>query len=471
MNRKKMKKMGYILITIVLVYLIALFSPYLFDREVSQDYADAFDTSRFYSDTPSGERAMIIEDNGNALEERLRLIANAKNSIILSTFDFQSDTSGKQILAALQNAAFRGINIQIIVDGYSAFAQLTGNPYFYALSSAPEVTIKVYNPVNFLKPWNLMSRMHDKYLIVDETYYISGGRNTYDYFLGAQDGHKNLDRDLLVVSEKASSGSVQQLLTYFNRQWNQTTCKIWHSSLYPWEKNKTKEAANELKEIYKNIKIQHSDWLKNKDYTMITVPVNQITLLSNPIEVGNKEPYVFYGLTQLMQDSSEEIVIHTPYIICNKTMYQNFSSLISAGKHITLMTNSIQNNGNPFGSIDYLLHKRQILDTGLNVLEYEGGISYHGKSILIDNRISIIGSFNMDIKSYSQDTELMLVVDSPELNEQLKNNFLSYHEDSVLADINPDEEWLELLSKNNSPGRKILLYLIKWIDPVARRLF
>ena len=42
--------------------------------------------------------------------------------------------------------------------------------------------------------------MHDKYLIVDDSLYLMGGRNVYDYFLGDQEGHKNYDRDVLVYN-------------------------------------------------------------------------------------------------------------------------------------------------------------------------------------------------------------------------------------------------------------------------------
>ena len=44
------------------------------------------------------ERAVIIEKNSQALLERVRLIQNAKDEIILSTFAFKSDESGKLIL-------------------------------------------------------------------------------------------------------------------------------------------------------------------------------------------------------------------------------------------------------------------------------------------------------------------------------------------------------------------------------------
>ena len=51
------------------------------------------------------ERAVIIEKNPEALLQRIK---NAKKEIILSTFAFQSDESGKLILGALHDAADRG---------------------------------------------------------------------------------------------------------------------------------------------------------------------------------------------------------------------------------------------------------------------------------------------------------------------------------------------------------------------------
>ena len=44
---------------------------------------------------------------------------------------------------------------------------MEGNPYFYGLSSHENVEIKLYNKANPLKPWKMMGRMHDKYLIAD----------------------------------------------------------------------------------------------------------------------------------------------------------------------------------------------------------------------------------------------------------------------------------------------------------------
>ena len=68
-------------------------------------------------------------------------------------------------------------------------------------------------------------------------------------------------------------------------------------------------------------------------------------------------------------------------------MYEGLTEICDKVENVSLMTNSIGNNGNPFGSADYYVNKDKILNTGLEVWEYEGGYSYHGKSILIDDNI------------------------------------------------------------------------------------
>ena len=49
-----------------------------------------------------------------------------------------------------------------------------------------------------------------------------------------------------------------------------------------------------------------------------------------------------------------------------------------------------------------------------------GKHSCHTKAVLLDDRMSIVGSYNLDMRSTYQDTELMLAVDSKELNAMIR---------------------------------------------------
>lgn len=127
-----------------------------------------------------------------------------------------------------------------------------------------------------------------------------------------------------------------------------------------------------------------------------------------------------------MKNAKNRVKIHTPYIICNDMMYNTWEEIAENVSDFSIMTNSVANNGNPFGAADYAKNRNRILSTGINIWEYEGGYSYHGKSILIDDDLSVIGSFNMDMRSAYLDTELMLVIRSKDINKQLEEGMMEY---------------------------------------------
>lgn len=471
MKEKKRFLLRYLILGIlgVVCYeILGVMISYIRQPEVGQEYLSDFRVSDYYSQKISPERAYILEDNEEALEERLRLIAHAKERIILSTFEFRSDKSGKDMLAALLDASQRGVEVQILLDGFAAVKNQYGNPYFQALSTRDNVEIRIYNPVNLLTPWKLMGRMHDKYLIADADLYILGGRNTYDYFLG-DNGYKNYDRDVLVYNTAADAkkGSLKEVLEYFRGVWNYKACEPFYNDPAKALNEEIQQAVKELNARYRGLVEERPETFETGDYMEKTYETTGIHLLSNPITVYPKEPEVFYALFQLMREAKEEVDIHTPYIICNQMMYDSFARICQGQADVRLMTNSVANNGNPFGASDYHLHKDKLLKTGLEILEYEGGVSYHGKSITIDDDMALVGSFNMDMRSAYLDTELMLAVNSPGVTAQLKKCLETYEKDSVRA-INEKEYGIPegVVRQEITPKRKFRMYaltLFNWL--------
>ena len=153
---------------------------------------------RFQTLPAQNKIEMCIRDSNDALLYRLGMIEEAEKSIILSTFDFNDDEAGQDILSALLNAADRGVDIRVIVDGISGFMDVQHNPWFLALDAHKNAQVRIYNPVNFLKPWDMQARLHDKYLIIDDQMYTLGGRNTTNRFLGDYSKGKNIDKELFV---------------------------------------------------------------------------------------------------------------------------------------------------------------------------------------------------------------------------------------------------------------------------------
>lgn len=518
-----------LLAVVILVVAIVACALITYHRQpvLTQEDKEELAVDSIWKTRTQPERARIIEDNGDALLERVKMISNAKSEIVLSTFDFRADESGKIILGALIDAADRGVSVNVIVDGVSGFLRMKGNPYFEALAASSGTSIKIYNKVNPLAPWRSMGRLHDKYLIADKSSYIIGGRNTFSYFLGSNSQYKNYDRDVLVYCENANEdSSVNDLLSYFENVWNYKESKpymsgvnslesdSWHFIINADENNdksnsvtqkKSKllsksdvaAAKEELISLYTEYYANNADnvftvtssdeELKDADYDNVsgdrtdntdnniykdTYEVRNIALLSNPIEYTSKKPVVWYQLVELMKNAHSKVKIHTPYIICNDYMYDGLEEVCNSVENVSLMTNSIGNNGNPFGSADYYVNKNKILGTGIDVWEYEGGYSYHGKSVLIDDNISVIGSFNLDMRSAYLDTELMLVIDSEDINRQLSESMESY--EHVARNANSDGSYdnpYDVEPVELSQYRRRQMMLIKNFVLWARYLF
>lgn len=103
------------------VYLMAAVCPYLNHKEVSQEYKNQINMIDFYEEHQGSERVAYVDDNTEALILRLQMIEMAQEEIILSTFDFNGDESGKDMMSALMHAAHRGVKVKVIVDGLSGF--------------------------------------------------------------------------------------------------------------------------------------------------------------------------------------------------------------------------------------------------------------------------------------------------------------------------------------------------------------
>lgn len=428
---------GKILLLFLLIYIARLAIPYIQHKNVSVSYQKKFAKQSFYSDTAGTERVAYINDNTDALLYRLHMLDEAKDEIILSTFDFNADKSGQDMMASLLHAADRG------------------------------VSVRIYNPINLLKPWNLQARMHDKYVIVDQKMYLLGGRNTTNLFLGDYSRSKNIDRELFVYeTAENDSSSIRQLTDYFESVW-----ALSDSKEYTCKKmtKKIQSCKAKLENRYTSLKEKYPDAYSTWDYEALTLQTNKVSLLSNPIKSENKEPWMWYSLHQLMMQG-EQVRIYTPYIICGKEMYQDLTELHEKNIPVEIITNDVASGANPWGCTDYLNQKKNIWETGARVYEFMGAHSCHTKAVLIDDRMSIVGSYNMDMRSTYQDTELMLAVDCPELNSIIQTEMERDKTYSKTMGNDGEYDYGENYhSKDLSFGKKIFYAILRVITIPLRR--
>lgn len=200
-----------------------------------------------------------------------------------------------------------------------------------------------------------------------------------------------------------------------------------------------------------------------------TFSTNKVSLLTNPVEAENKSPWMWCSLHQLMT-GGKQVTIYTPYIICGKEMYQDLHALTTGGTDLEIITNDVASGANPWGCTDYLNQKKNIHATGAKVYEFMGTHSCHTKAVLIDENLSVIGSYNLDMRSTYQDTELMLVVDSPKLNAMIRQEAARDKTYSKIQTAENEYTYGENYhAKPMSAGKKIFYGLLRVIVMPIRR--
>lgn len=462
------KKLPIFLFIFILLYVIGslICYPLLTKRHVlkqKEKYAEQ--AAKETVDRSASVRC--LDDNTQALVYRLALIESAQRELIMTTFDMSDGESGQDLMAAMLQAADRGVRIRLMVDGINAWLKLEKSDLFGAFSTHPNIEIRFYNPIRLTKLWKLNYRMHDKYLIADDTAYILGGRNSNNLFLGAYRDTYNIDRDLYVlerteknasdVMQKKERNSLHDIKAYFEKIWVQPDQKIFRKK----ETEKTKEGLALLREHYKELQTAYPEAFSETE-TLLTqnlIRVDSIQFLHNPLYADEKVPVVYQRICQEMEQG-ETILIQTPYIICDKGMYQDLSELCRAGKQIEIITNAVESGANPWGCTDYLNERKSILKTGAGVYACMAGQSLHTKTVLIDDETSIVGSYNLDLRSTYLDTELMLLVKSKELNKQLRDQAAAYQEKSTYEKAGKPSRTGSLYEKKEMSDMQKVIYSI-----------
>lgn len=438
------KKMAVILALLLAYIVIGCLVPFVNPPKVSEQFKQEFRIEDFHGDGSSGDRASVVETNQDALKKRIEMIHQAEHSIVLSTFDMREGETTDLIISSLLEAADRGVEVNILVDGLYGSLHMNPHSEFYVLGSNPNIQIKFYSIPHLLKPWNIHGRMHDKYLITDERLLLLGGRNTFDYFLGEKEvENKSYDREVFIVNEKGKSdrkgqSAIDQVLDYYSKIWNDPVCKIVLNEFNGTKDQLTAEQER-LSSCYTEMLTEYPEWTAEWiDYTSQTIKIEKATLIFNPTHTLAKEPWVWYQLQQMMRQAEKRVWIQTPYIVCDNDIYAGLNEITNQVEETMLLVNSPMSGDNFMASSDYIYNKDKIIKTGFDIYEYCGEFSSHGKSILIDHDLSVIGSYNLDMRSTYIDTELMLVIHGEEFNQSLEGYLLDFREQTFKLDEKGD---------------------------------
>lgn len=436
--RKKVSAIAKLFIKSYILYvLVAGLLVFACNTTDPTSYLSSSTIQQFLSMVTGPERVVLVEESRDAILVRLAMIKNAKETLDIAYHTLQSGPSTDLFFASVVDAADRGVQVRILLDGI--YHNLRGDLQMLKdlLTIHPNITLSFYEPLNLFLPWTWQNRLHDKIILVDSACYLTGGRNIGDrYFSTSYADDVVYDRDILVYrTENSEESSVAQMQQYFASLWDSPFSQRQSPPRQVEKVEKAYAYQEELRQWAIEINNEHplllaepSHW-KEKSF-----PTNKVTLIHNPLERGNKEPLIWAQIAKLIAAAKEEVIIQSPYIVPTRPMRKVFPE--SREADITLLTNSSVSTPNPLAFSGYLNRKKRLEETA-EVYEYHGDGSIHGKSMVFDERLSLVGTFNVDPRSTYLSTETMVVIDSDPFAEALLARFSHIQQQSYPSRESP----------------------------------
>lgn len=428
MNRERVReilKKGFkIYLVYVFIFAILIFAIQKPKKNINDDF---FSKDYYGEEKINKDRVQLIESGRDGALVRLNLIENAEESIDISYYTLIDGMSTDLILGSLLNAADKGVQVRILLDGVFNNLKRDLKDSIYGFELHPNIELKLYEPIGLLAPLNWNNRLHDKIILVDKKLGLIGGRNIGDKYFREDIEEDNFvkDRDVLIFKDKSLedlSSVLDQMENYYDSIWNYEHSKNAVSELTPKEEIKGREFNEKLRLEYEQFKEVYAWDLRPADWYENTMATDSIRFVFNPIGRANQDPWCLRELLILASEAEESIFIQSPYIIPSRNMKSKFNQYNIDYEKITMLTNSLSSSPNPLAIAGYSNSKEEIVDSGVQVYEYQGPKSIHSKTYIIDEYKSIVGSFNFDARSSYINTESMVIISSKEFAKKLKNN-------------------------------------------------
>ncbi|WP_210340862.1 phospholipase D-like domain-containing protein [Alkalicoccobacillus gibsonii] len=422
-----------ILLTIITLYAIyVLLGAYiLFFLPISYHKTSDKAPLLLSEDVQNKDHVLLLEDGFESGQVRMQAIKEAQSSIDFISYSVQKGKTSHLFMAELFEAADRGVHVRVLLDGL--FHNLRGDlgDVREAIAAHPNMELRYYEPFKLLKPWSWHNRLHDKLLIIDETYGIIGGRNIGDKYLSKKRPKDYVfDRDVLVYNKNKQNSSLLEMKEYANELWEHPFTKQ-EKHAKDTNSAKGKDFQEKLKGELQLARDENDAFVRplSQDWMNQAIQADHISFVSNPLTRLNKYPYLWKTFTELATNAESKVYMQTPYAIPTNQMIKH----VEMQSHVQhdMMTNSIQQTPNPMAFSGYLGTRDEILNSGVSIYEYRGNYSIHAKSFVIDDYLSMVGSFNLDARSSYLNTESAVLIQGSEFASELTKKMDEKKERSV----------------------------------------
>jgi len=404
----------------------------------------------------------IITSGVDGLATRVQMIDAAERTLDLQYFIFRGDETGRLLMEALLRASDRGVRVRVLIDDGATIA---GDERVIALDGHPAMEVRVFNPfayrghvkllraVEFLfRASRLDYRMHNKLLVADNSAMLIGGRNIGNQYFQIDPATQFADDDIFAVGPIAA-----QVSATFDEYWN-SAFAIPAAALSRTKRLSVAQADRPARAEPNLVALGSggSDYIARvaTGEPLAGMISGRLPLVWAHAQVVCDSPdkkHVDSGelAGQLMSRPvaataaavQSELLMVTPYFIPAVEEEQLLKELRQRNVRVGILTNSLESTPDVVAESAYAHYRVPMLQYGVELYEIRsrlgntkgsgqtaqvsrnGNYALHAKLFVFDRNRLFIGSMNYDQRSRHLNTEIGLIIDSPELARQTAMRF------------------------------------------------
>src|SRR5215204_1355901 len=368
-----------------------------------------------------GNKARLLINGEEKFPAVIQALEEAKDHIHIEYYIYENDKIGKTIEEILIRKAKQGVTVRFIYDDFGSRG--IRKNIAIRLRNAGVETFPFYK-ISFLRTVNHMNyRNHRKIIIIDGEKAFVGGINVSDKYINEPtSANKTFWRDTHLMIEGPGVFYLQYL---FISDWNFCSGKA-----------------------LENIKHYFPDENRNKQ------PGDKIIQIaaSGPDSVT---PTILYSLLYAVYQAEQEILITTPYFIPDQSLMDALIVTALAGVSVQLLVP--EKSDSRLVALAASSYYDDLLAAGVKIFLYQDGF-VHAKTLVVDRKIAVIGTANMDLRSFDLNFEVNAIVYDGELATSLANVFVADIKDAVSLE---KTAWL-----NRSISRIFLEKIARLVSPL-----
>lgn len=346
---------------------------------------DLFHVSAALGAEPThGNRADLLVDGEATYAAIEAAIERAEHHVFAEYYLLRADPTTDWFLDLLARAARRGVQVKLLVDGYGSF-WLSRRRLRKLREAGGEVVFFLPARLILFQPMNL--RNHRKIVVVDGEVAFTGGINIGDEYRGRaapwRDAHLRIE-----------GPAVLPLALVLAQDW--------------------RFAAR------RDIPAAEIDRARDAHEGAPSGTATVAILRSGPDITGPEREAVHRVLFSAITAARKSVHITTPYFIPDRSIVVALQTAAYRGIDVRILFPGRSNH--PFVFQAGRSFYEELLAAGVAIFEYGPGM-IHAKTMVIDGTVALVGSANMDIRSFRLNFEVHTVLDEPGIAESLARCF------------------------------------------------